>query len=448
MIFGIAFSVFVYNMVDPTHASARREARTAAAMRDVRDALIGWSVQRTSSGALPNARPGELPCPDMNNDGYEDGSCAAGALGRVPWKTLGIPEPRDEAGETLWYAIAGPFRIWNMSSTAINSDTKGNLTVYQDSTATPVTTEAVAVVFAPEGALGTQNRGTTAALCSTTSTTIARNLCAANYLETAASVNNAVTGGPFISAQSSSSFNDKVLVLTTADLMPMVERRVGLEVKKLLQDYKTNTACACTNLGGGSGCYPYADLSNGYSDADPYNPGEGRNRGRVPALGAAPYDWGASPCASPVPNIPAWFVNNDWRLVVYYSAGSNFLIYWDGDESRELLNSNAISKSGGGTLLTASGCSSNNGTKSTPTLTADLIGDWREELVIRESDNSALRVYTTTTITGRRMYTLMHEPTYRMQVSFEQTSYNQPPHVPFHFGAGMADPPTPDIYVK
>ena len=325
MIFGIAFSVFVYNMVDPTHASARREARTAAAMRDVRDALIGWSVQRTSSGALPNARPGELPCPDMNNDGYEDGSCAAGALGRVPWKTLGIPEPRDEAGETLWYAIAGPFRIWNMSSTAINSDTKGNLTVYQDSTATPVTTEAVAVVFAPEGALGTQNRGTTAALCSTTSTTIARNLCAANYLETAASVNNAVTGGPFISAQSSSSFNDKVLVLTTADLMPMVERRVGLEVKKLLQDYKTNTACACTNLGGGSGCYPYADLSNGYSDADPYNPGEGRNRGRVPALGAAPYDWGASPCASPVPNIPAWFVNNDWRLVVYYSAGSNFL---------------------------------------------------------------------------------------------------------------------------
>ncbi len=130
------------------------------------------------------------------------------------------------------------------------------------------------------------------------------------------------------------------------------------------------------------------------------------------------------------------------------SAGSNFLIYWDGDDVRELLNSNVISKVGAGNLLTASGCSSNNGTKSTPTLTADLLGDWREELVLRETNNAALRVYTTTTPTSRRIYTLMHDPTYRAQVSFEQSSYNQPPHVGFHIGAGMADPPTPNIYVR
>jgi len=111
MILGIAFSVFVYNMVDPAQASARRAARTEAALQEVKEALIGWSAQRTTTVALPNARPGELPCPDINPlDGFEDGSCVAGALGRVPWKTLGIPEPRDEAGETLWYAIAGPFR--------------------------------------------------------------------------------------------------------------------------------------------------------------------------------------------------------------------------------------------------------------------------------------------------------------------------------------------------
>jgi rhamnogalacturonan endolyase len=129
-------------------------------------------------------------------------------------------------------------------------------------------------------------------------------------------------------------------------------------------------------------------------------------------------------------------------------SSTNFLIYWDADESRELEDGAKISKYGGSTLLSASGCSGNNGTKNTPTLTADLLGDWREELVVRETDNTALRIYTTTDVTKRRIYTLMHDPTYRMQVSFEQTSYNQPPHTGFHIGSGMADPPKPDIYVK
>jgi hypothetical protein len=81
-------------------------------------------------------------------------------------------------------------------------------------------------------------------------------------------------------------------------------------------------------------------------------------------------------------------------------------------------------------------------------LTADLLGDWREELVLRESSTTALRVYTTTDVTKRRIYTLMHDPTYRAQVAFEQSGYNQPPHVGFHIGAGMADPPKPAIYVR
>jgi hypothetical protein len=133
---------------------------------------------------------------------------------------------------------------------------------------------------------------------------------------------------------------------------------------------------------------------------------------------------------------------------VTHSAGNNFLIYWDADESRELLNATSITKAGGGTLLTATGCLANNGTKQTPTLTADLLGDWREELVFREASNAALRVYTTTDVTTRRIYTLMHDPTYRAQVAFEQSGYNQPPHVGFHIGAGMADPPKPDITVR
>lgn len=138
----------------------------------------------------------------------------------------------------------------------------------------------------------------------------------------------------------------------------------------------------------------------------------------------------------------------DGKIVGDKEKTMNFLIYWDADETRELLDGASISKYGAGTLLTADGCAGNNGTKNTPTLTADLFGDWREELVIRESNNSALRVYTTTNVTERRIYTLMHDPTYRMQVTWEQSSYNQPPHVGFHIGSGMVAPPTPDIHVK
>jgi len=95
-----------------------------------------------------------------------------------------------------------------------------------------------------------------------------------------------------------------------------------------------------------------------------------------------------------------------------------------------------------------SGTASCNGTKSTPTMTGDILGDWREEAVLRETSNGNLRVYTTTNVTKRRIYTLMHDPTYRAQVNFQNSSYNQPPHVGFHIGAGMADPPKPDLYVK
>jgi len=127
------------------------------------------------------------------------------------------------------------------------------------------------------------------------------------------------------------------------------------------------------------------------------------------------------------------------------TTGSNFVMYWDADLWRELENSNSITKSGGGTLLTCASCSGNNGTKETPTLTADLLGDWREEIVWR--NGNSLMVYTTTDVTTNRMYTLMHDPTYRSQVSFEQSAYNQPPHTGFRIAENMNPPPVPNISV-
>jgi hypothetical protein len=126
----------------------------------------------------------------------------------------------------------------------------------------------------------------------------------------------------------------------------------------------------------------------------------------------------------------------------------NFVVWWDADETRELLDSNRIDKYGSGNLLTASGTASNNGTKSTPTLSADLLGDWREEVIWRETTNTGLRIYTTTAVTTRRIYTLMHDPQYRVAVSWQNVAYNQPPHPSFHIGSGMSAPPRPDIHVR
>lgn len=126
---------------------------------------------------------------------------------------------------------------------------------------------------------------------------------------------------------------------------------------------------------------------------------------------------------------------------------TNFLIWWDGDLSRELLDGNHIDKYNGGRLLTANGCVSNNWTKSTPCLSADLFGDWREEVIFRTYDNQSLRIYTTTIPTQHRQYTLMHDPQYRLSVAWQNVGYNQPPHPGFYFGYGMKKAPKPNIVI-
>ena len=112
----------------------------------------------------------------------------------------------------------------------------------------------------------------------------------------------------------------------------------------------------------------------------------------------------------------------------------NFVIWWDGDAQRELLDGTHIDKYGTGgdtRLLTGSGVASNNGTKSTPALSADILGDWREEVVWRTSDNKALRIYSTTDSTSISRPSLMQDRQYRLAVAWQNTGYNQPPHPSF-----------------
>ncbi|MFN8076031.1 MAG: ricin-type beta-trefoil lectin domain protein [Kineosporiaceae bacterium] len=130
-------------------------------------------------------------------------------------------------------------------------------------------------------------------------------------------------------------------------------------------------------------------------------------------------------------------------------GSANFLAWWDGDPLRELLDSTHIDKyttSGDNRVLTASNVHTGNGTKSNPSLSGDLWGDWREEVIWPTSDDRALRIYSTPIATDRRMVTLLHDRQYREAIAWQNTAYNQPPHPSFFIGDGMTSTPWPTVF--
>ncbi|MFJ2671876.1 rhamnogalacturonan lyase [Streptomyces sp. NPDC087525] len=129
-------------------------------------------------------------------------------------------------------------------------------------------------------------------------------------------------------------------------------------------------------------------------------------------------------------------------------SSANFLAWWDGDPVRELLDGTRIDKYGPSSdsrLLTASGVHSNNGTKATPSLSGDILGDWREEVIWPTTNNTALRIYSTPHATDRKITTLLHDRMYRTALAWQNTAYNQPPHPSFPIGDKMPTPPRPVI---
>jgi len=138
----------------------------------------------------------------------------------------------------------------------------------------------------------------------------------------------------------------------------------------------------------------------------------------------------------------------------------NFLTYWDGDLEREILDGYTdspatISKMTGDpgkttitNLLVTDGFYTCNTTKGTPCLSADIFGDWREELIVRKASGDAIRIYCTDYDTDYRIQCLMHDPQYRTQVAAQQTAYNQPPHTSFFLGTGYDIPARPKCTVN
>lgn len=118
---------------------------------------------------------------------------------------------------------------------------------------------------------------------------------------------------------------------------------------------------------------------------------------------------------------------------------ANFAIWWDGDRLREMLSGTRITKwdwrsATETVLLEATGAASNNGTKATPALSGDLIGDWREEVLLRAEDSSELRLYTTPIPTTHAIPALLQDRQYANAIAWQNTAYNQPPHPSFFLG--------------
>lgn len=141
-------------------------------------------------------------------------------------------------------------------------------------------------------------------------------------------------------------------------------------------------------------------------------------------------------------NIEGMFNAEGEKISDQKPAFCNFGVWWDGDLLRELLDGNVVAKWNWQTeelnpMLIAEGAVSNNGTKATPALSGDILGDWREEVMLRSKDNDELRIYTTTIPTEHRMRTLLHDRQYRLALAWQNVAYNQPPHPGFYIGEKM-----------
>jgi rhamnogalacturonan endolyase len=133
---------------------------------------------------------------------------------------------------------------------------------------------------------------------------------------------------------------------------------------------------------------------------------------------------------------------------------SDWVIWWDGDLLREIYGGFSIfkwdEKEGREERIfsaesASAGARGNRYAGMRPTLAADLLGDWREELLVPGPGGKSLRLYTTTIPTAYRLTTLMHDPQYRLSIAWQNVSYNKPPHPSFFLGEGMKPPVRTEI---
>ncbi|MDP2027628.1 hypothetical protein [Sulfuriferula sp.] len=280
----LAATVFV-GMLSSSDIQNQRDKTTAAALAEAKAALIGFAVG-VNLTTTANRRPGDLPCPDLNNDGIAETSCgnAAGTtdqnlrIGRLPWKTLGLNDLRDGEGERLWYAVSNNFK--NNTRTVctspgqlgcLNSDSKGTITIRNSNGQITYdgngSTGAVAIVISPgavlqrQGAANTQDRSCTigtncdvAEKCTTSPASLTPKCNPTNYLD----IGNGEDNADFVDSNSNGFINglilvanplnpnnrivivnDRLLTISADEIIPLLAKRVGGEVMNCLSIYST-----------------------------------------------------------------------------------------------------------------------------------------------------------------------------------------------------------------
>lgn len=258
------------------YAGMNENTKTDQALALAKDALIAYASGRSTTN-----RPGELPCPDTNNDGQSDPPCdstGSQIIGRLPWRTLRTAELLDGSGERLWYSVSNKFKN-DSPSEPLNSNTQGQLTV----TGTSPADSVIAVVFAPGPALAGQSR-TAPNLNNVT-----------QYLEG----ENANFDVTFTTAEKSTAFNDRLIALTPSTFFPQIEMRVTREARSILKQYYADW-----------GFYPVAYSFGGTGDCAASNQG---------GIARHPEKCGGGQGAFGS-YVPDWFWDNSWHHVIYYAV--------------------------------------------------------------------------------------------------------------------------------
>jgi hypothetical protein len=258
---GLALLMFVFVMsllaigyvtasLDSTSLRQVRDSKTYEALEDAKAALVSFSAETITAppGSLPLVcqqncpRPGDLPCPDTDNDGIAEASCNTqeSRLGRLPWRTLGLGDLRDGSGELLWYAVSSQYKN-NTRVIPLNSESFGTITL-RDIQGIPVynafnNTGLAAVVIAPGSVLTRSD-----SLIAQNRMIGALQNIASNYLEVALGEDNAnfVDGGlnGFISGEIKVGMetisNDVILPITRSEMNEVMEPKVLGEVMQAL----------------------------------------------------------------------------------------------------------------------------------------------------------------------------------------------------------------------
>ena len=317
---------FLVSSLKSSSSQTERDKITAAALAQAKAALIGFAASVELSGCTSSnncPRPGELPCPDTNDDGQAESSCGkadgstgqVNRLGRLPWKTLGLPDLRDGYGERLWYAVSNSFKN-NFRALPLNSDTQGTINV-RDPNGTTIAdfaagTGAAAIIFSP-GAPLTRQDGVIQ------DRSPAGNNNPINYLDIANGednqnfvdkLSNGFIQGPIKDASNSIILNDTLITISRDDIMRVVEKRVAAEVINALGSGSVPKPAAFND----PSCLGSAAIPTNCNSAPSTSP----DRGRIPANPSLV--WGGK--AGFLNGIStSWFQQNAWREVNYYTTG-------------------------------------------------------------------------------------------------------------------------------